>query len=157
MAQRGRVRRRALVATEKTGGRNVSRLTLRRTDATQAARLYSAGAPRFGYRDRAGHSDLQFDQRAVAAPAAVQRAGSAGDGLGQQSKAWLSRILGFGTDIPLSPGTQSGLLACLSLRLGQFESRRRRRAGAGCGSFCLGRLFLDAGRAARAWTRLRAT
>src|SRR5215470_4663069 len=156
MAQRGRVRRRALAATEKTGGRNVSRLALRYADAIQAARLFSAGAHRFGDRDWADHGDLQFDQWAVAAPAAVQRAGSAGDGLGQQSEAWLSRILGFGTDVPLSPGTQSGLLACLSLRLRQFEPRRRRRAGAGCGSFCLGRLFLDARRAARAWTRLRA-
>src|SRR5262245_1323693 len=71
VAQPRRVRGRVVVATEKNGGRNVSRSALWLADAGQKPRIYFRGRAHVGFRDRGQHRDLQRDRSSDAAPAAV--------------------------------------------------------------------------------------
>src|SRR5215831_12729758 len=81
MAQRWSVRRRAVVATKKTGGRNVPGPALRRANAREETRIYVDRRDHARARHRREHGDFQRRQRRVAALAALSKGGRIGGGL----------------------------------------------------------------------------
>src|SRR5262249_9805339 len=72
-AQYERVLGCAVVTTEKIGGRDVSRLALRRSNVAQTQKLYSRGHAFTGARRRREHGDLSTDRRGAFADAAGQK------------------------------------------------------------------------------------
>src|SRR5215510_5376971 len=84
--QPGRVSGCAVVTTTKIGGRDVSRLALRRSNAENTTRLYFDRHSNAGAGHRREHGDLQFDQRRVVARAPVSGSGSDYDDLGGSAR-----------------------------------------------------------------------
>src|SRR5262249_60907706 len=77
VAQLWRVYGCVMVATKKTGGRNVSRPSLWRADVTEDSGLHTRHHRLSGYRHRREHGGLQRRQRRVMATAALCVPGTA--------------------------------------------------------------------------------
>src|SRR5262245_36388652 len=78
----------ALATTKKIGGRDVSRLALRRADAGARERLYCSGGVVPGAGHRREHRDLQFGERGSVASAARGATGSTGRDHSRQRDEW---------------------------------------------------------------------